>query len=209
MAQGAATCCPNGMCNQERLARARIDELLIMEQDALARVHAANIALQFAQARAAISVIETHNSHLQLPKKKSSEIEKELEAGTNPDDILSPFAVPTNGDFSDESRPSEEKRSKFQRGKNNSFDDFVLPGELDMEAQLIARYNMKAASSTGLNHPSNMGESGTNGMHSSIPAISPRNLPYEQRQVSSLLFLCVYLNAIVFGIRVVALHANI
>ena len=47
-AQSAAACCPNG-CGERRLRQARIDELLIMEQDAIAEVQAANEALEKAQ----------------------------------------------------------------------------------------------------------------------------------------------------------------
>lgn len=49
-AQSAAACCPNG-CREGRLRHARIDELLIMEQDAIAEVQAANEALEKAQTK--------------------------------------------------------------------------------------------------------------------------------------------------------------
>lgn len=53
-AQSAAACCPNG-CGERRLRRNRIDELLIMEQEAIAEVQAANTALAEAQNKIAVS----------------------------------------------------------------------------------------------------------------------------------------------------------
>ena len=53
-AQSAAACCPNG-CGERRLRQARIDELLIMEQEAIAEVQAANEALQKAQTKVVTS----------------------------------------------------------------------------------------------------------------------------------------------------------
>lgn len=49
-AQSAAACCPNGCC-ERRLRHARIDELLIMEQEAIAEVQAANEELEKAQTK--------------------------------------------------------------------------------------------------------------------------------------------------------------
>jgi hypothetical protein len=57
-AQSAAACCPNG-CGERRLRQARIDELLVMEQDAIAEVQAANEALEKAQE----TVTKTHHDH--------------------------------------------------------------------------------------------------------------------------------------------------
>ena len=68
MAQGAAACCPNG-CGEERLRRAGIDELLVLERDAIAAVHDANMNLQYAQAKAAVSVLETDDPKMHMPQK--------------------------------------------------------------------------------------------------------------------------------------------
>jgi hypothetical protein len=53
-AQSAAACCPNG-CGERRLRRYPIDDLLIMEQEAIAEVQAANAALAEAQNKVAVS----------------------------------------------------------------------------------------------------------------------------------------------------------
>ena len=83
MAQGAAACCPNG-CGEERLRRAGIDELLVLERDAVAAVHDANLDLQFAQARAAVSVLDTDDPKMHLPQKGHREdMEMHLEEDRN------------------------------------------------------------------------------------------------------------------------------
>ena len=83
MAQGAAACCPNG-CGEERLRRAGIDELLVLERDAIAAVHDANLNLQYAQAKAAVSVLDTGDPKMHLPQKgNQSEMQEHLEKDRN------------------------------------------------------------------------------------------------------------------------------
>jgi hypothetical protein len=65
-AQSAAACCPNG-CGERRLRRARIDELLIMEQEAIAEVHAANAALEIAQNK--VATASAHDTNTVSPNR--------------------------------------------------------------------------------------------------------------------------------------------
>jgi len=72
LAQGAANCCPNG-CGEKRLRdrkKVGIDELIAMEREAVIRVHNANVALQHAQARAAVSVLDSGVSEKDKDKAK-------------------------------------------------------------------------------------------------------------------------------------------
>jgi hypothetical protein len=64
-AQSVAACCPNG-CGERRLRRARIDDLLIMEQEAIAEVHAANAALEIAQNKVATLTISINDNQKSL-----------------------------------------------------------------------------------------------------------------------------------------------
>jgi hypothetical protein len=55
--QSAAACCPNG-CREWQLWQYPIDDLLIMEQEAIAEVQAANAALAEDQNKVAVTRIE-------------------------------------------------------------------------------------------------------------------------------------------------------
>jgi len=69
-AQSAAACCPNG-CGERRLRHARIDQLLIMEQEAIAEVQAANDALEKAQTKVTTTKKES-DQHLSPPPSRVS-----------------------------------------------------------------------------------------------------------------------------------------
>lgn len=56
-AQGAAACCPNG-CNEERVRRQPIDQLLAMEESTISRLEKAQLELQCAQMQAAVSIVD-------------------------------------------------------------------------------------------------------------------------------------------------------
>jgi hypothetical protein len=76
-AQSAVACCPNG-CGERRLRRARIDELLIMEQEAIAEVHAANAALEIAQNKVATANAHDTNTISPPPCKVGSPVNRPL-----------------------------------------------------------------------------------------------------------------------------------
>eukprot|EP00957_Ditylum_brightwellii_P188037 14315869-Ditylum_brightwellii.AAC.1 len=71
-AQGAASCCPNG-CGEERLRQLPIDELIEMEEEAFKKVQEANVNLRYAQAQAAVSIMDTDHPKMHLPEKGNAE----------------------------------------------------------------------------------------------------------------------------------------
>jgi len=93
-AQSAAACCPHG-CGEGRLRRSGIDELRRLEEEAKQEVHAANLLLRKAQARAVVSseckellneekkYISNEKSTKQLPTHESMD-----SAGSTPHDIF-------------------------------------------------------------------------------------------------------------------------
>mmetsp|Transcript_6615 Transcript_6615/g.12917 ORF Transcript_6615/g.12917 Transcript_6615/m.12917 type:complete len:380 (-) Transcript_6615:69-1208(-) len=151
MAQGAAACCPNG-CGEERLRRAGIDELLVLERDAVAAVHDANLDLQFAQARAAVSVLDTDDPKMHLPQKGHREdMERHLEGDRNFVPLRSKFSNVKDDSSGSAGTPNKKhNRSDFseQSGakthqKSSSFDELSLPEALQMEGQLLAKFTSK------------------------------------------------------------------
>lgn len=73
LAQSAANCCPYG-CGESRLRRCGIDELVALEREAVIKVHNANIALQCAQARAAVSVLLARGNNESKKRKETMDI---------------------------------------------------------------------------------------------------------------------------------------
>ena len=130
MAQGAAACCPNG-CGEERLRRAGIDELLVLERDAIAAVHDANMNLQYAQAKAAVSVLETENPKMHLPQKgNQAEMDQHIEsAGQSSVDAGTAMGSVSTSD------PSHKRSA--------SLEEMSLPEALQMEGQLLAKYQKR------------------------------------------------------------------
>lgn len=166
MAQGAAACCPNG-CNEERLRRAGIDELLILERDAVAAVHDANLELQYAQARAAVSVLDTDDPRMNLPAKgPREEMEKHLES----------FG-PVNSNFpSKESLVSSNGGSDVNLRQQQRFDDVSLPEALRMESQLLKKFQQ---TQSGLSRsPTNEPDNGYG--HIVTPTVSNTNRKTHQ-----------------------------
>lgn len=132
MAQGAAACCPNG-CGEERLRRAGIDELLVLERDAIAAVHDANMNLQYAQAKAAVSVLETDDPRMHLPQKgNQAEMDQHIESAgqSSLDAGTAMHSVSTS------EQPSHKKSA--------SLEEMSLPEALQMEGQLLAKYQKRA-----------------------------------------------------------------
>jgi len=131
MAQGAAACCPNG-CGEERLRRAGIDELLVLERDAIAAVHDANLSLQYAQAKAAVSVLDTDDPKKHLPQKgNKTEMDQHIESGGQ----TSVDAGTLMNSVSPLGQPGHKKSS--------SLEELSLPEALQMEGQLLAKYQKR------------------------------------------------------------------
>ena len=140
MAQGAAACCPNG-CGEERLRRAGIDELLVLERDAIAAVHDANMNLQYAQAKAAVSVLETDDPKMHLPQKgNQAEMDQHIESAGQ--------SSVNTGTAMHSVSTSEQPGHK----KSASLEEMSLPEALQMEGQLLAKYQ-KRAPNLQLNRP--------------------------------------------------------
>ena len=147
MAQGAAACCPNG-CGEERLRRAGIDELLVLERDAIAAVHDANLNLQYAQAKAAVSVLDTGDPKMHLPQKgNQSEMQEHLENDRNFSRTFSHVDAATAAMNS--STTSEAPGHK----KSASLEEVSLPEALQMEGQLLAKYQKRNPTLLGNNRP--------------------------------------------------------
>ena len=140
MAQGAAACCPNG-CGEERLRRAGIDELLVLERDAIAAVHDANMNLQYAQAKAAVSVLETDDPKMHLPQKgNQAEMDEHIESAGQ----SSVNAASAMHSASTSEQPGHKKSA--------SLEEMSLPEALQLEGQLLAKYQ-KRAPNLQLNRP--------------------------------------------------------
>ena len=138
MAQGAAACCPNG-CGEERLRRAGIDELLVLERDAIAAVHDANLNLQYAQAKAAVSVLDTGDPKMHLPQKgNQSEMQEHLEKDRN-------FSKSTfsHVDAATAAMNSSTASEAPGHKKSASLEEVSLPEALQMEGQLLAKYQKR------------------------------------------------------------------
>lgn len=164
MAQSAASCCPNGVCGEERLRRARIDELILLEQEAIQRVHEANLALQYAQARAAVSVIETEKSSTHFPQKRSEkDISRHHEEDESRKRFGSSFGVGTaehSDKVTDRQKDQKEGTEMKLHKRIPSWDGGNLPNSLDMEAQLMARYQKSPLIHRHSFDEANTGESG-------------------------------------------------
>jgi len=128
LAHGAASCCPHG-CNEEKLRKASIDELIKLEKEALAAVEAADLSLRYARELAAVSVLEG-------PEETRSKKD------------ASNKSVPTKKMIKSKGGAGETSRVGHRRGK--SFDDIkALPRELgtdlEMELQLLKQSGSKAS----------------------------------------------------------------
>jgi hypothetical protein len=113
-AQAAAACCPNG-CFEGKIRRAKIDDLLVMELEAAAEVHNANLALK--KAREKVTLTE----HIREP-----------EVATPP-----PKNVSTNNEKASSTLPPPTTGKKHRRVKSLEFAH--MPGDLGLESELYAK----------------------------------------------------------------------
>jgi hypothetical protein len=113
-AQAAASCCPNG-CFEGRIRRAKIDELLLMESEAAASVHKANLALRKARERVTLP------EHISEP-----------EADTPP-----PSQDPSSTSLKSSSPPPPSTGKKHRRVP--SLELARMPGDLGLESELYAK----------------------------------------------------------------------
>jgi hypothetical protein len=113
-AQAAASCCPNG-CFEGRIRRAKIDELVLMESEAAASVHQANLELRQARERVTLpeQISEPQVDDLPPPQDPSTEHVK-------------PSTPPP---------PSTGKKHR----RVPSLELAHLPGDLGLESELYAK----------------------------------------------------------------------
>lgn len=156
LAQSAANCCPYG-CGESRLRRCGIDELIALEREAVIKVHNANIALQCAQARAAVSVL--------LSRRNSSEGNKASEkmesrnnnspAQTASENVMCSIEFADDEDFNEAGEPGinlkrnsfrspskwsprESSKLRFRKGSPS-----LVPKSLEMEWELLKKENAR------------------------------------------------------------------
>jgi hypothetical protein len=115
-AQAAASCCPNG-CFEGRIRRAKIDELVLMESEAAASVHKANLALR--KAREKVTLPE----HISEPK---------VDAPPPPPQDPSTTSVKPSS-----SPPPPSSGKKHRRVP--SLELARMPGDLGLESKLYAK----------------------------------------------------------------------
>ena len=161
-AQSAGACCPNG-CGEKRLQRLSIDELLIMERDAIAAVHKGNDSLRYAQAMAAVSLLDTENPKMHLPTKGNiDELEKDLEEdrqfrplhtnfvdedgqSTSTISILDQRNAEQSVPLDNIDRKKSDKRKKYNSKNNARYASMTLPSSLNVEAGLMTKFNQSPA----------------------------------------------------------------
>mmetsp|Transcript_1760 Transcript_1760/g.2442 ORF Transcript_1760/g.2442 Transcript_1760/m.2442 type:complete len:1420 (-) Transcript_1760:1101-5360(-) len=149
-AQGAASCCPNG-CGEERLRQLPIDELIEMEEEAFKKVQEANVNLRYAQAQAAVSIMDTDHPKMHLPEKGNSE---DIVQHAEEDQKHAKMNSIGANFYNFNRRASTEPVLRVEDSKIDSFADSLphhiqnasldcvkLPEDLALENQLVARYN--------------------------------------------------------------------
>lgn len=114
-AQAAASCCPNG-CFEGRIRRAKIDELLLMESEAAASVHKANLALR--KAREKVTLLE-HINELKV------------------DTPSPPPQDPSSTSLKPSLTPPPSTGKKHRRVP--SLEISRMPGDLGLESELYAK----------------------------------------------------------------------
>jgi len=156
LAQSAANCCPYG-CGESRLRRCGIDELIALEREAVIKVHNANIALQCAQARAAVSVLLSRGNSSE-GKKVTEKMESRNNSPaqtTAEHNMCRTSEIAGDGDFHEAGEPginikcssfrSPSKWSprgspklRFRKGSPS-----LVPKSLEMEWELLKKENAR------------------------------------------------------------------
>ena len=140
-AQSSAACCPRG-CFEGSIRRAKIDELIQMEQEAAEAVHQANLALLKAR-RLAVRWDDNHE-HDQDENQNDGDPEHILDAGAGTGEAqasadMHPAAATPAPKSAAQSPPSVGKKDPRHRRVPTSWGSVQYPENLGLEAELVQK----------------------------------------------------------------------